>query len=144
MQPLLQCSPCMWFWLCLFMWPGTKARLKGRAKTIRGMSASAHRTAGDGQTQALIRRTPATIGSGAQHNIQPPHGSGDLVGVRLWPELTVNRFFIASQCGDRSRFGAFFFLFCFLAPTSVSKACFLINNHRNVTWEQLYYEEAFI
>lgn len=65
------------------MWPGTKARLKGRAKTIRGMSASAHRAAGDGQTQALIRRTPATIGSGAQHNIQPPHGSEDLVGVRL-------------------------------------------------------------
>ncbi|KAA8589079.1 hypothetical protein FQN60_010424 [Etheostoma spectabile] len=35
MQPLLQCSLCMWFWLCLFMWPGTKGRLKGRAKTIK-------------------------------------------------------------------------------------------------------------
>lgn len=25
----------MWFWLCLFTWPGTKARLKGRANTIK-------------------------------------------------------------------------------------------------------------
>lgn len=34
-QPSLQCLPCMWFWLCLFTWPGMKARRKGRAKTTR-------------------------------------------------------------------------------------------------------------
>lgn len=35
MQPLLPCSLCMWFWLCLFMWPGTRARLRRRANTIK-------------------------------------------------------------------------------------------------------------
>ncbi|KAF1384511.1 hypothetical protein PFLUV_G00120990 [Perca fluviatilis] len=58
MQPLLQCSLCMWFWLCLFMWRGTKARLKGRAKTIKACPYQLVRPEETGQTQAWIRRAP--------------------------------------------------------------------------------------
>lgn len=60
MLPSLQCLPCMWFWLCLFMWPGMKARLKGRANTIRAGPYQLVRLKGTGrQTQAKIHRPPA-------------------------------------------------------------------------------------
>lgn len=49
MQPSLQCSLCMWFWLCLFTWPGMKARLKGRANTIKAYPHSPVRLEGTGR-----------------------------------------------------------------------------------------------
>lgn len=110
------------------------------------MSASAHKTPGDGQTQALIRRTPATIGSGAQLNIQPPHGFGDLIGAGPWPELPVNRFFLASQCGDQSGFGAFLFTG---SHQRLKGLLFNLEKKKQTNIEmsaekKLYYEAAFV
>lgn len=61
MQPLSQCSLCMWFLLCLFMWPGMKARLKARANMIKACPLSAFKADKDGQTWVRIHTpSPAT------------------------------------------------------------------------------------
>lgn len=66
-QPSLQCSPCMWFWLCLFTWPGMKVRRKGRARTtkarlhqlVRPWEMDRHRCKpADLQPQAPMPNTP--------------------------------------------------------------------------------------
>lgn len=66
MQPSLQCSPCMWFWLCLFTWPGMKACRKGRAKTTRTRP---HRLV---RPQEMDRHRPAALQPQASTPNTPP------------------------------------------------------------------------